>query len=428
MAVSFEYLTAAPNFQTLFVCANYTQDSVAQASIGSIDYSALTPLIDFDASVNPITQSLCHTLCLLNSAGSPESALDRILNMTVYSTTVKTMTASLQEIYDNPTLFTTKISFFKHFQFFGFQLQIPESLLHQSSECFTRLTGTYGPYFGIYSNLGATLLCGILLLAFLGFVVHYEIIKRGDRSPTVLTVLNISLFMGIVGVLTLTASLTTVKYKVFHSLYDQRAIRFCEFWSSVGLCFWQISFACFAFKRSEAEIRCQFPRLFNFVRICVQILFPFLLIGNLTISIAKVIFPTNASLVLINRTLKLVCGGIGTVFDALFAFCFSRALYRLNQEIGANPQLRTISVHGLYASGSLLLSYVFIIAPGRSIDGSDEATILVALSMFCLVNTFVVLFALKVRLHFMREREGPGSSTERNSSHAGKVCELTPSA
>ncbi|KAJ3230163.1 hypothetical protein HDU81_004739 [Chytriomyces hyalinus] len=356
MLVSYGFLLSSDAFDGQAVCANYTP-ATTTTDTSNIDYSTLIPLIDFDASVDSITQSLCRTLCQLYSGGSPSSMLDRILAMAVHSTTEETMSVTLEEIFNNASIFG-KIAFFKHFQFFCFQLQIPERLLHQSSECFTRLTGTYGPYLGIYGNLGAAVLTGILLLSLFCFVYYFEFIKREDSSRTVLTVFNGTLFLGIMGILILSASLTASRYKLLYSFYDQRAIRLCEF--------------------------------------C-----------NMVVSIFKIIFPFNARLNIANRSLNLACGGIQTLFDLLFMFCWTRALNRMSQCIGPNPKLMTIATYGVFASASQLLSYVFVIPPGRAFTGVDETNLFYTLSIYFIVVAFGAMFVLKVRLHFMKENLSP---------------------
>ncbi|KAI8841402.1 hypothetical protein BJ741DRAFT_429784 [Chytriomyces cf. hyalinus JEL632] len=405
MPVSNGYLLSSDTFDGQALCANYTPVTTTTDS-SNIDYSTLIPLIDFDASVDPITQSLCHTLCQLYSGGSPALMLDKILDMAVHSATVETMSITLQEIFNNASIFG-KIAFFKHFQFFGFQLQIPETLLHQSSEYFTRLSGTYGPYLGIYGNLGAAVLTGILLLSLFCFVLYFEFVKREDSSRTVLTVFNGTLFLGIIGILILSASLTASRYKLLHSFYDQRAIRLCEFWANIGICSWQMSFTYYTFRRSEPEIRTQFPHSFPCIRFVIWIMFPFLLIVNTVVSIVKIIFPINASLNITNRSLNLACGGIQTLFDLMFVFCWTRALYRMSQCIGPNPKLMTIAAHGVFASASQLLSYVFVIPPGRAFTGVDETNLFYTLSIYFIVAAFAALFMLKVRLHFMKDIQSP---------------------
>ncbi|KAI8844122.1 hypothetical protein BJ741DRAFT_574034 [Chytriomyces cf. hyalinus JEL632] len=339
MSVSYAYLASSAGFNATFVCANYTPAALAQVDMNAIDYSLLTPLIQFDAD---------HV---------PGFMLDMINGMAVHSTTVEAMSVALQEIFENPAIFI-KTPFFIHFQFFGYELNVPEVLLRQSSERFMRTIATYGPYLGYYSNLGAAILAGILLLSFLCFVTYYEIFNREDSSRTIFSVFNISLFLGIAGVFMQAATLSVMTHDLLYRFYGQQSIRMCVLWFTIGICGWQFSFVYYTFRRAESELRTQFPRLFPAVKILVQFLFPSLLTCNIVSSVMNIIFLNRLEYSLTHSLINLGCGAVETVFDLLFAFCCTRSLQRLNEEIGVDPKVKTISAHGLIASASQLVAYV----------------------------------------------------------------------
>ncbi|KAI8844121.1 hypothetical protein BJ741DRAFT_574033 [Chytriomyces cf. hyalinus JEL632] len=401
MSVSCAHLASSSGFNASFVCANYTPVALAQMDMNRINYSLLTPLIQFDASVNSITRAVSHTLCLFYSDHVPGFMLDMINGMTVRSTTVEAMSATLQEIFENPAIFI-KTPFFIHFQFFGYELNVPEVLLRQSSERFMRTIATYGPYLGYYSNLGAAILAGILLLSFLCFVTYYEILNPQDSSRTIFTVFNISLFSGIAGVFVQASCLTIMTHSLLYNFYDLHAIQMSDMWSSIGLCCWQFSFVYYTFKRAEAELRTQFPRIFPAIKFLVRFLFPSLLACNTVSSVSHVIFLNRMEVEMADIIINLACGAVETMFDLLFAFCCTRSLQRLNQEIGVNAKVKTISAHGLIASASQLAAYVCAILGSHMFTGIDESAVCFSLSIFFLVFAFGALFSMKVRLHFMR--------------------------
>ncbi|KAJ3225697.1 hypothetical protein HDU81_007702 [Chytriomyces hyalinus] len=343
MSVSYQQLASTAVFNASFVCANYTPAALAQVDMNTIDYSLLIPLIHDHV---------------------PGFMLDMIHDMAVHSTTVEAMSVTLQEIFENPAILV-KIPFFIHFQFFGYELNIPEVLLRQSSESFMRSIATYGPYLGYYSNLCATILSGILLLSFLGFVAHYEILKQEDSRRTIFTVFNNSLFLGIAGVFIQAASLTKMTYDLLYRFYDQRAIRIS------GMC--------------------------------------------VISSTMRVIFLNRVEVELADGIIKLASGAVETLFDLLFAFCCTRALQRLTQDIGVNPKVKTISAHGLFASASQLLAYVCAILPDHAVTGIDENSVCFSLSIFFLVFAFAALFSMKVRLHFMK-----GTTTSQGTFSSSK--------
>ncbi|KAJ3247300.1 hypothetical protein HDU77_008633 [Chytriomyces hyalinus] len=430
MSVSYGYLASSAGFDASFVCTNYTPAALAQVDMNKIDYSLLTPLIQFDASVNPITRAVSHALCLFYSDHVPGFMLDMIHGMTVHSTTVEAMTVTLQEIFENPAIFI-KTPFFIHFQFFGYQLNVPEVLLRQSSESFMRTIATYGPYLGYYSNLGAAILAGILLLLFLSFVTYYEILNREGSSRTIFTVFNNSLFLGIAGVFVQAACLTVMTHDLLYRFYDQNAIRMAGMWFTIGICCWQFSFVYYTFRRAESELRTQFPLLFPAVKFLVQFLFPSILACNIVSSVANNIFLNRAEFSLTHSLINLACGAVETTFDLLFAFCCTRSLQRLNQEIGVDPKVKTISAHGLFASASQLAAYASAILGSYWFTGMDENAVCFSLSMFFLVLAFGALFSMKVRLHFMKRnstsQRSASSSKDTSSSKVEKVRGLLSS-
>ncbi|KAJ3225696.1 hypothetical protein HDU81_007701 [Chytriomyces hyalinus] len=416
MSVSYGYLATSSAFNASFVCANYTPAALAQVDMNRIDYALLTPLIQFDTSVNPITRAVSHTLCLFYSDHVPGFMLDMINGMTVHLTDVETMSVTPQEILKNPAIFI-KVPFFIHFQFFGYELNVPEVLLRQSSESFMRSIATYGPYVGYYSNLGAAILSWILLLSFLGFVAHYEIFNQEDRNQTIFTVFNNSLFLGIAGVVIQATSLTTMTHDLLYRFYDQHAIRMSDMWSGIGLCCWQFSFVYYTLRRSEPELRSQFPSLFPVMKFLVQFLFPSLLTCSVISSIMKVILLNRPELDQAVSIINLACGAVETMFDLLFAFCCSRSLKRLGQSIGVNAKVKTISAHGLFASASQLVAYMSAIL-AHVFTGIDGNSVCYLISIYFLVFAFAALFSMKVRLHFMKGKmtSQKSTSTNRNAS------------
>ncbi|KAI8844120.1 hypothetical protein BJ741DRAFT_590108 [Chytriomyces cf. hyalinus JEL632] len=421
MSVSYGYLASSAGFNASFVCANYTPVALAQVDMNAIDYSLLTPLIQFDASVNPITRAVSHTLCLFYSDHVPGFMLDMINGMVVHSTTVEAMSVALQEIFENPAIFV-KTPFFIHFQFFGYELNVPEVLLRQSSESFMRTIATYGPYLGYYSNLGAAILAGILLLSFLSFVTYYEIFNREDSSRTIFSVFNNSLVLGIAGVFIQSTSLTVMTHDLLYRFYDQHAIRMSDTCSDIGLCCWQFSFVYYTFRRSEPELRSQFPSLFPVMKFVVQFLFPSMLACSVISSVTKAILVNRPEMDLAVKYINLACGAVETIFDLLLAFCCSRSLKRLGQSIGVNAKVKTISAHGLFASASQLIAYTSAIL-AHVFTGIDGNSACYLLSIYFLVFAFTALFSMKVRLHFMKGNMISHKSTSTNKDSSSSRVE-----